>query len=109
MNLKLAASCVVIATLLAPVASFAADSDADRKHPLTFIKDSSITVKVKAMLADEKMSSLTHIKVDTTNKGEVVLSGTVKSAEAAEKAVSIARAVVGVTSVSSTTRVKKDD
>lgn len=109
MKAILVTSCLVVASLLAPVASFAADNDANRKHPLTFIKDSSITVKVKAMLAEEKMSSLTRISVDTTSKGEVHLSGTVKSAEAADKAVSIARAVVGVTSVTSTVRVKKDD
>lgn len=109
MKKYIATSFIVIATLLAPVASFAKeDNDADRNHPLTFVKDSAITVKVKAMLADEKMSSLAHISVDTTSKGLVVLSGTTKSQADADKAVVIARAVEGVTSVQSSIRVKAD-
>ena len=109
MNIKLATACFVIATVLAPIAAHAADSDSDRKHPMTFVKDSVITTKIKAKLADEKMSSLAHIKVDTDRKGAVVLSGTVKTPEEADKAVSLARETEGVTSVKSTIRVKKDD
>jgi len=109
MKTKLATSCFVIATLLAPVMAHAEGSDSDRKHPITFVKDSVITTKVKAKLADEKMSSLAHIKVDTDNKGMVVLSGKVKTQEAADKAVAIASETEGVTSVKSKLRIKKDD
>ena len=108
MKTKLAASCIVIATLLAPFAAHAADGDTDRTHPMTFVKDSVITTKVKAKLADEKMSSLAHIKVDTDAKGVVVLSGKVKTQEEADKAAAIARGTEGVTSVKSTIQVKKD-
>ena len=106
MKMKLATSCLVIGTLLAPLAAYAGDADSDRKHPLTFVKNSVITTKVKAMLADEKMSSLIHVRVDTDAKGAVVLSGKVKTQEAADKAVSIAHAIEGVTSVTSHILVK---
>jgi hyperosmotically inducible protein len=109
MKIKLATTCFVIGTLLVPIAALAADPDSDRTHPLTFAKDSVITTKIKAMLADEKMSSLTDIKVDTDSKGAVVLSGKVRTQEEANKAVSIARATEGVTSVKSSIQIKKDD
>ena len=109
MKIKLATSCFVIGTLLAPVAAFAADGDTDRTHPMTFVKDSAITVKIKAKLAEDKMSSLAHIKVDTDAKGAVVLRGKAKTQEEADKAVAIARETEGVTSVKSNLRIKKDD
>lgn len=108
MKTTLAASCVVIATLLAPLAAHAADKDTDRTQPMTYVKDSIITTKVKAKLADEKLSSLAHIKVDTDAKGAVFLSGNARTQEEADKAASIARATEGVTSVKSTIQVKKD-
>lgn len=108
MKIKLATTCFVIGTLLAPVMAHAEDSDSDRKHPMTFVTDSVITTKVKAKLADEKISSLAHITVDTDRKGEVVLSGKVRTQEEADKAVSIARDTEGVTSVKSNLKIKKD-
>lgn len=107
MKTKFATSCFIIGTLLAPVAVYAEDADKDRSHPMTFVKDSVITTKIKAKLADEKMSSLTHIKVDTDSKGAVVLSGKVKTPEEADKAASIARATEGVTSVQNNIRIEK--
>jgi hyperosmotically inducible periplasmic protein len=109
MKIKLATTCFVIGTLLAPFAAHAEDSDSDRTHPMTFVKDSVITTKIKAKLADEKMSSLAHIKVDTDSKGVVVLSGKVRTQEEADKAVSIARETEGVKSVESNIQIKKDD
>jgi len=109
MKIQLATSFFVIGTLLAPVIAHAEDQDSDRKHPMTYVKDSVITTKIKAKLAEEKMGSLMHIKVDTDSKGAVVLSGTVRSQEEADKAVSIAHETEGVTSVRSNIRVKKDD
>jgi hyperosmotically inducible protein len=105
MKIKLATTCFVIGTLLAPVAALAADSDSDRTHPVTFVKDSVVTAKIKAKLAEEKMSSLTRIKVDTDAKGAVVLRGKVKTQEEADKAASIARGTEGVTSVNSRIRI----
>lgn len=109
MKIELATTCFVIGTLLAPVVAHAEDRDSDRSHPMTYVKDSVITTKIKAKLADEKMRSLMHIKVDTDSKGAVVLSGTVRSQKEADKAVSIARETEGVTSVKSNIRVKKGD
>jgi len=109
MKIKLATTCFIMGTLLAPVAAFAADPDTDRTQPKTFVKDSVITTKIKAKLAEEKMSSLVHVKVDTHSKGAVVLSGKVRTQEEADKAVSIARETEGVTSVKSHIRIKKDD
>ena len=109
MKMNLATTCFVIGTLLAPVAAFAEDSDSDRTHPMTFVKDSVITTKIKAKLAEEKLRSLVHIKVDTDRKGAVVLKGKVKTQEEADKAVEIARATEGVTSVASKIKVRKDD
>lgn len=108
MKIQLAATCFVVGTLLTPVVAHAEDKDSDRTHPMTYVKDSAITTKIKAKLAGEKMSSLKDIKVDTDNKGAVVLSGKVKSQEEADKAASIARETEGVTSVQSNIRVQKD-
>ena len=106
MKIKLATTCFIIGTLLAPVAVHAADPSSDGTSPMTFVKDSVITTKIKAKLAEQKISSLTHIKVDTDDKGAVVLRGKVKTQEEADKAVAIARETEGVTSVKSTIRVK---
>ena len=109
MKSRIAAAFLVAGTLLIPIGAYAEDKDADRAHPITFVKDSVITVKVKAMLADDKLASLAHVQVDTDSKGAVLLSGNVRSRDQEAKAVSIARGVEGVTSVKSTLQVKKDD
>jgi hypothetical protein len=63
----------------------------------------------KAKLANEKMSSLVHLQVDTDSNGAVVLSGKVRTQEEADKAVAIARETEGVTSVKSNIHIEKDD
>jgi hyperosmotically inducible protein len=93
----------------APASAHAAGPDSDRMHAVAFVKDSMITTKIKAKLAEDKLSSLGHVKVDTDNKGAVVLSGNVKTQEQADKVVAIARATEGVTSVKSNIQLKKDD
>ena len=108
MQTRLACSCFVIVSLLAPVAAHAADADSDRKHPAAYMEDSLITAKIKTKLAAEKVSSLGHIKVDTDHKGAVTLSGSVDSKAMADKAVAIARETEGVTEVKSTIRVIKE-
>ena len=93
MNTKLAASCLVAGALMLPIASYAADADSNRTSPKAYAKDAMITAKIKAELADEKLSSLVRIRVDTDNRGRVSLSGTAKTQEAADKAVLIAHGV----------------
>lgn len=95
--MKLIAGCIVAGTMMLPIAGYAADSDS--ASPTTFIKDSVITTQIKTDLAEKKLSSLVHVSVDTDDRGMVTLSGTVPSRDAANRAVSIARGVKGVTSV----------
>jgi hyperosmotically inducible protein len=111
MNIKLATACFVIGNLLIPIAAHAAESatDTDRTHPVAFAKDSVVTTKIKTKLAAENLESLAHIKVDTSRKGVVVLSGNVRTSEEADKAVAIARETEGVTSVKNKLQIKKDD
>ena len=99
MNTKLVATCLVTAALILPVAGHAADAASAVSSTKTFVKDSVITTKIKAKLAEKKLASLIHIKVETDDQGVVTLSGTAKSQAAADTAVSIANAVKGVTSV----------
>jgi hyperosmotically inducible protein len=106
MNIKLAASCFVAAALLLPVAGYSADSII--ASPKAFVKDSVITTKIKTELAEEKVSSLVKISVDTDDKGMVNLGGTAPTQAAADKAVSIARKVEGVKSVESHIKVEAD-
>jgi len=108
MNTKLAASCLVAGALLLPIVGYTADADSNRSAPKAYVKDSVITAKIKAELAEEKLSSLVRIRVDTDNRGRVSLSGTAATQEAADKAVLIAHHVKGVTFVQSKIQVKAD-
>jgi len=105
-KLKLATTCIVISTALAPVA-FAADSDTDRNKPATFVKDSTITTKIKTKLAAENPASMANIKVDTDKDGVVWMSGTAKTQEEVDKALSIARGTEGVKSVKNEVKIQK--
>jgi hyperosmotically inducible protein len=62
------------------------------------VEDSVITTKVKALMVKDKDVSASTVEVKTVN-GVVHLTGTAKSRQEADKAVSIARGVTGVTSV----------
>jgi hyperosmotically inducible periplasmic protein len=96
MNMKRIAGSIVAGTLLLfPLASRAADS------PGVFLDDSVITTKIKAELAEEKLSSLVKIEVDTKNHGMVTLTGSARSQKAVDRAVAIAHAVKGVNAVDS--------
>jgi hyperosmotically inducible protein len=108
MKLKLATTCFVIGTALAPVAAFSADSDTHRSDPKTFVKDSVITTKIKSKLAAEHPGSMKHIRVDTDKDGVVWMSGTANSKEEIDQAVAIAKNTEGVKSVKSQLKVHKD-
>ena len=99
---------VIAGALFGPFAAMAAENESDRKHPIAFVKDSVITTKVKAKLAEEKLSSLVKISVDTDDKGMVNLGGTAANKAAADKAVAIARTVEGVKSVENHIAIKAD-
>ena len=108
MKYKLATTCFVIGTMLAPFAAYAADSDTDRSKPKTFVKNSVITTKIKSKLAAEHLGSVKHIRIDTDKNGVVWMTGTANSQEEADKAVAIARNTEGVKSVKSDLKVQKD-
>ncbi|HYP69163.1 MAG TPA: BON domain-containing protein, partial [Thiobacillaceae bacterium] len=102
-----------VAPAAAPVAqpapeARAADSDADRSHPVTFVKDSIITAKIKAKLAADHPGSLAHISVDTDKDGNVRLSGTANTQEEIDEAVNTARNTEGVKSVWPDLTIKND-
>ena len=101
-------SLFVIGALLAPVVGHAADSDTDRIHPITYVKDSAITAKVKAKLAVDQAPSLIRIQVDTDKAGVVWLSGEADSQEAVDEASSIARGTEGVVAVRSDITIRSD-
>src|SRR5690348_6683082 len=108
MKQKLATTCFVIGTILAPVAAHAEDRDADRGNPATFVKDSAITTKIKSQLAAEHPGSLKHISVDTDRNGVVWMTGTVNDQTEADQAVKIARNTEGVKAVKSNLKVQRD-
>ena len=111
MRSKLLATCMLVGavTVAAPFAAYSAeDRDTDRSSPKAFVKDSIITVKVKAAFAKDKEVSAMHIRVDTDDKGIVTLSGNARSQAEADKAVSLARNTEGVKDVRSDIRVKAD-
>lgn len=108
MKYKLATTCFVVGSMLAPVVAYAADSDTDRSHSATYVKDSVITSKIKTKLAAEHPGSAKHIRVDTDKNGVVWMTGTANSQEEVDKAVAIARDTEGVKSVNSHIKVRKD-
>jgi hyperosmotically inducible periplasmic protein len=64
-----------------------------------YVKDSVITTKVKAKLAEKHLTTLTRIKVDTDENGVVWLSGRAPTQDAVDLASMIAKNTEGVTSV----------
>lgn len=104
-----ATACVLAGALLGSSVLIAQDSDTDRTHPVTFVKDSAITTKIKTKLATEHLTSVGRIHVDTDQDGIVWLTGSARSQEAIDKAVSIARDTEHVKSVHSDLVVKQDD
>jgi osmotically-inducible protein OsmY len=92
--------------LLMLVATFAACAST-RTHESTgeYVDDSTITTKVKALLAEDDFLKSFQISVETY-KGRVQLSGFVNSQDAARKAGEITRSVKGVTSVANNLIVK---
>ena len=92
--------------LLMLVATFAACSST-RTHESTgeYVDDSTITTKVKALIAEDNFLKSFEISVKTY-KGTVQLSGFVSSESLKDKAGEIARGVKGVTSVKNNLIVK---
>lgn len=109
MKMKLLATSVLLVGVLAGPLAYAQDADTDRAHPKAFVKDSVITTKIKSKLAADHITSVGRIRVDTDENGVVWLSGSARSQEAIDHAVSIARETEGVKDVQSTLKVRHDD
>jgi hyperosmotically inducible protein len=91
-------------------AQSAADStgakiDSSMKKVDGYMDDSGITAKVKSALVDAKDIKSNDISVNTS-KGVVTLNGFVSSQDQAERAVTLAKSVEGVKSVSDKLHVK---
>lgn len=78
-----------------------------QRHESTgqYIDDTALTTSVKAAIFNEPTLKSAEINVETF-KGRVQLSGFVSSRASIDKAVSVAQAVSGVSSVSNDMRVK---
>jgi hyperosmotically inducible protein len=74
-------------------------TDSDVSHADTYVKDSVITTKVKAKLAEKHLATLTNIHVDTDRQGIVWLSGKAPTQDASDLAEMIAKSTEGVISV----------
>ena len=99
-------------TTLVPLAVLASpDADAVNAQPQGKTTDSSIKSSIKAQFALEKYNGfgLSQIDVDVNHHGVVSLEGKVSSQDAADRAVSIARATEGVRDVKNQLKIKTDD
>ena len=97
---------VSLAIFTTPVCVMAADSKSATQTVKETASDAAITTKIKAAYAKDKDVSVMNIKVDTDYKGVVTLSGNAKSQMEADKAVTLAKNVNGVTSVKSDIKVQ---
>ncbi len=108
-SLLIVAAACSFATL-APLAVLAGPTtDSVNAQPPVVIKDSSIKSSIKAQFASDLYKGLSHIDVDVDHHGVVSLEGRVPSQEAADRAISIARATDGVREVKSALKIKIDD
>lgn len=110
---KLVSTCLVAAALMIPAVGYSQygtppaskDTAAPKKEGTSFLDDASISTKIKGEYAKDKDVSALRLNVDT-DKGVVTLRGTAKSKEEADKAVSIAKGVSGVSSVKNEIKVE---
>ncbi|WP_410016491.1 molecular chaperone OsmY [Sodalis sp. C49] len=86
--------------------STGAKIDNTMKTASNYMGDSAVTAKVKSALVGDKGINSTDISV-VTNNGVVTLSGFVTNQAQAERAVTAAKSVEGVTSVSDKLHVKE--
>ena len=107
MNTRLATT-LVIASLIAPVAGYAADTASAKESVKENVSDAVITTRIKAEYAKDKDVSALKIKVDTDDRGLVTLSGNARSKAEANKAVRIARDTKGVSSVRNEIKVQAE-
>lgn len=98
---------LLLATLLAvaAVSSIGCASTRTAEGTGEYVDDTVITAKVKSAFLGEKGLKVAEINVETF-KGVVQLSGFIESRADADRAIGVARAVSGVTSVKDDMRIK---
>ena len=96
-------SAFALAVLLASMLGCAGGPQ--KESTAEYVDDSVITTKVKAAILNEPSLKVAEINVETF-KGRVQLSGFVSSRANIDRAVQVAQAVPGVSSVSNDMRVK---
>lgn len=112
MKSRIVSSCVVVCSLfaLAPLTVTAGpDSAMDRPEPAVVVKDSAITSSIKARIESEHVRGLGHVRIDTDDHGVVTLKGHVRTQDAADRAIAIAKATDGVREVRNDLEIKIDD
>ena len=103
MNRIFATSILFAAVALTSVAGCA--STAKQESTGQYLDDTGITTKVKAAIFNDPTLKSAEINVETF-KGRVQLSGFVTSRENMDRAVTVAQAVGGVSSVANDMRIK---
>jgi hyperosmotically inducible protein len=98
MKTLILSTCVALGAACA-MSAIADPQDADQSSAHHYVKDSAITTKVNAKLAEKHLSTLTRISVDTDKDGVVWLSGTAPTKDAKDLAEMITKNTKGVTSV----------
>jgi hyperosmotically inducible protein len=96
-------SAFLVAVLM--VSAFGCATQSEPQGPGAYMSDSWITTKVKSAILSEPSLKVMQINVETY-KGTVQLSGFVDSPASQAKAVEVARAVEGVTSVKDDMRLR---
>jgi osmotically-inducible protein OsmY len=98
---------LLLATLLAvaAVSNIGCASTRTAEGTGEYVDDTVITAKVKSVFLGEKGLKVAEINVETF-KGVVQLSGFIESRADADRAIGLARAVSGVTSVKDDMRIK---
>ena len=104
MNTKYTGVFILVGALLAPVYCYAADMTTDSASE--YLDDATITTKVKAQFAADKIVKALDISV-RTDKGVVDLTGTVGSKKESDRATQLASKVKGVTAVHNNLEVKE--
>jgi hyperosmotically inducible periplasmic protein len=110
MSSKLRTAAFIISALMMPLAASAADTTAANNgdsKPVAAMKDTALTAKVKAKLAEARAGYTKSVHVKTTPEGVVTLTGTALTKDDADQAVTIAKGTDGVKSVVNKIKITK--
>jgi hyperosmotically inducible periplasmic protein len=105
MKIKFTGAIILLGALLTPVFSYATDMSTDTTGE--YLDDATITLKVKAGFAEDKLVKGHDISV-RTDQGVVDLTGKVNSTSESDRATSLASKVKGVKAVHNNLKVNPD-